>query len=100
MNKIKISTIAMLLFVAVMVTGCKVLNDGKPVKADNSSIEVQKLFTVDGVTVYRFTDNGSLVYFTNGNGVAQYKYTTLAGKVCVTKDVVTLCNNKGRGQER
>lgn len=98
MNKIKISTIAMLLFVAVMVTGCKV--HGKPVKADNSSIEVQKLFTVDGVTVYRFTDNGRLVYFTNGNGVAQYKYSTLAGKVCVTKDVVTLCNNKGRGQER
>lgn len=100
MNKIKISTIAMLLFAAVMVTGCGDNHHTKPVKTDNSSYNVRELFTVDGVTVYRFTDNGRYVYFTNGNGVAQYQYSTLAGKVCVTKDVVTLCNNKGRGQER
>ena len=55
MNKIKISTIALLLFVAVMATGCvDYVPSSKPVKSDNPNYEVRKLFTVDGVTVYRF----------------------------------------------
>lgn len=99
MNKIKISTIALLLFVAVMTTGC-VDNDlnSKPAKSDNPNYEVQKLFTVDGVTVYRFFDGYLPIYFTNGNGVAQYTHRQCVntGKSCVPikRNVVTLCNNK------
>lgn len=103
MNKIKISTIAMLLFAAVMVTGCE--NDtSKPVESDNPSYNVKELFTVDGVTVYRFSDWGHYVYFTNGNGTVQSTYTgyVKTGKTGtpIRRNVVTLCNNKGRGQER
>lgn len=104
MNKIKISTIALLLFVAVMATGCIDYGHGKPVESDNPSYEVRKLFTVDGVTVYRFYDGGRSIYFTNGNGVAQYTHSQCVntGESCVPikRNVVILCNNKGHGQKR
>ena len=96
MNKIKISTIALLLFVAVMATGCvDYVPSSKPVKSDNPNYEVRKLFTVDGVTVYRFFDGNRPIYFTNGNGVVQSTHSELVGKVLVKRNDVTLCNNKG-----
>lgn len=54
MSKIRISTIAMLLFVSMMVTSCEDYHHTKPVKTDNSTYDVHELFSVDGVTVYRF----------------------------------------------
>ena len=103
MNKIRISTIVMLLFVAVMMTGCVGYGHGKPVVSDNPSYEVRKLFTVDGVTVYRFYDGGRCIYFTNGNGVVQYTHSQCvkAGKSCVPikRNVVTLCNRVQKKKE-
>lgn len=101
MNKIRISAIVMLLFVAVMATGCGHYDPcSKPVESDNPSYEVRKLFTVDGVTVYRFFDGNNCIYFTNGNGVVKnthIRYMNIGGKSCVPikRNVVTLCNNKG-----
>ena len=101
MNKIKISTIAILLFAALMVSGCD--PSSKPVESDNPSYEVRKLFTVDGVTVYRFYDGGRCIYFTNGNGVVQYTHSQCvkAGKSCVPikRNVVTLCNRVQKKKE-
>ena len=38
------------------------------VESGSSGVKVEKLFTVDGVTVYRFHDGGETVYFTSGSG--------------------------------
>lgn len=35
--------------------------------------QVDKLFTVDGCTVYRFYDSGTLRYFTNCSGSTSYQ---------------------------
>lgn len=57
-----------LLFVSVifLLVSC---NDNKGVNVPTSEyineIKVEKLFVVDGITVYRFYDGGRTVYFTN-----------------------------------
>lgn len=52
---------------ALFVTGCN--KDGTHVTPQNAvdDFEVKKLFTVDGCTVYRFTD-GNYHYFTTCKG--------------------------------
>lgn len=57
---------------------------------------VGKLFTVDGITVYRFRDNDRYVYFTNRTGDVQYSYQKRVGKATKNVKVQTMCNN---GQE-
>ena len=53
-------------------------NKGTNVPTSDSinEIKVEKLFVVDGITVYRFCDGGRTVYFTNKNG----EVCTLVGK--------------------
>lgn len=50
-------------------------------QTDNEQVKAQKLFTHDGITVYRFTDYGRAVYFTS-RGDASYKSTEYCGKGC------------------
>lgn len=49
------------------------------------SFDVQKLFTVDGCTVYRFMDDRS-IYFTNCRGSASWQYN--CGKGCTRNATV------------
>lgn len=63
--------------------------------SSNGSYSVDKLFTVDGITVYRFVDNGRRVYFTNRTGEVLYKYRRRTGKVIKTRNVQTICNDGG-----
>ena len=58
----------------------------------NSEIRVDFLFEVDGVKVYRFSDNGHLVYFTNRTGETEYSYTTSNGRSPQTHRVQCLNN--------
>ena len=57
-----------LLFVSVifLLVSC---NENKGINVPTSDsineIKVEKLFVVDGITVYRFYDGGRVVYFTN-----------------------------------
>lgn len=46
------------------------MKDGKPVvvKDSVSNYKVEKLFEVDGISVYRFLDGNKRVYFTNRTG--------------------------------
>ena len=46
---------------------------GKKVQVESGSdkTEVEKLFTVDGVSVYRFYDGCEVVYFTNSTGTVR-----------------------------
>lgn len=59
----------------------------------NSEIRVDFLFEVDGVKVYRFYDNGHLIYFTNRTGETEYSYTTSNGRSPQTHRVQCLNNS-------
>lgn len=66
-------------------------------KSDSiNDIKVEKLFVVDGITVYRFYDGGRVVYFTNKKGVAKALHDEYdpATKTTRTKVVETLCNEE------
>lgn len=87
-----------ILFVSVifLLVSCNDSNKGTNVPTSNSinEIKVEKLFDVDGITVYRFYDGDRVVYFTNKKGVAKAihdKYDPVT-KLTRTKAVATSCN--------
>lgn len=65
-----------------------------PTSDSINEIKVEKLFVVDGITVYRFRDYGRVIYFTNKKGEVktfsnEYEPAT---KTMQTKVIETLCN--------
>lgn len=87
-----------ILFVSVifLLVSCNDSNKGTNVPTSNSinEIKVEKLFDVDGITVYRFYDGDRVVYFTNKKGVAKAihdEYDPVT-KLTRTKAVATSCN--------
>lgn len=74
----------MVTLAALALTGC----EKKAVEKTEHSgdWEVEKLFTVDGCSVYRFYD-GNWIYYSSCNGRTQYEYTTSTGKVQTTHRV-------------
>lgn len=92
MNKI-------ILFVSVifLLVSCN-KNKGINVPTSDSinEIKVERLFVVDGITVYRFYDGARVVYFTNKKGVAKALHGEYdpATKTIRTKVVETLCNEE------
>lgn len=73
-------------------------NKGTNVPTSDSinEIKVEKLFVVDGITVYRFYDGGNVVYFTNKKGEVKALHGEYdpATKTTKTKVVETLCNEE------
>lgn len=65
-------------------TGCQ--KEAEQSQAAGSNFKVDKLFTVDGCTVYRFMD-AHTVYFTNCSGSASYTYHQSNGKTSVQHDM-------------
>lgn len=49
-------------------------------RTTNKEIEVEFLFEVDGISVYRFYDFGRAVYFTNRKGETTYTDVVATGK--------------------
>lgn len=88
-----------LLFVSVifLLVSCN-KNKGINVPTSESinEIKVERLFVVDGITVYRFYDGARVVYFTNTKGVAKSIHDEYdpATKTTRTKVVETLCNEE------
>ena len=88
-----------ILFVSVifLLVSCNE-NKGTNVPTSDSinEIKVEKLFVVDGITVYRFYDGNRVVYFTNKKGVAKSFYDEYdpVTKLTRTKAVETLCNEE------
>lgn len=92
-----------ILFVSIIVSIIFLLvscNENKGINVQTSEsineIKVEKLFVVDGITVYRFYDGDRVVYFTNKNGVAKAihdEYDPVT-KLTRTKVVETLCNEE------
>ena len=58
------------IFLLVSCNGNKGIN--VPTSDSINKIKVEKLFVVDGITVYRFYDGGRVVYFTNKKGVINF----------------------------
>ena len=71
------------LLASVALTAC---SGGKPeeTRAVGVDFQVDKLFTTDGCTVYRFADAGAYRYFTNCTGSTSWRES--CGKHC-TRDV-------------
>lgn len=90
MKKIIIISIALL-----ALTACESKQVEEVKASSNQSYPVEKLFTVDGITVYRFRDNDRYVYFTNRTGDVQYSYQKRVGKATKNVKVQTMCNNNG-----
>ena len=70
----------------LLLSGCE-----KPPQSMNSttnpSVPVEKMFTHEGCTVYRFRDDGRLVYYTNCKGSTQS--TVQSGKTTRPVNVQT-----------
>lgn len=88
-----------LLFVSVifLLVSC---NENKGINVPTSDsineFKVEKLFVVDGITVYRFYDSYRVVCFTNKKGVAKALHDEYdpVTKTTRTKVVETLCNEE------
>ena len=67
-----------------------------PTSDSINEIKVEKLFVVDGITVYRFYDGGRAVYFSNKKGAVKALHGEYdpATKTTRTKVVETLCNEE------
>lgn len=85
MKKIIIISIALL-----ALTACESKQVEEVKASSNQSYPVEKLFTVDGITVYRFRDNDRYVYFTNRTGDVQYSYQKRVGKATENVKVQTM----------
>ena len=79
------------IFLLVSCSGNKGVN--VPTSDSINEIKVEKLFVVDGITVYRFYDGGRVVYFTNKKGVVNALHNEYdpATKNTRTRVVETLC---------
>jgi hypothetical protein len=55
----------------VALTGCEKASE---VQVQSGEFSVERLFTVDGCTAYRFRDSGRAVYYTNCQGSTQSEY--------------------------
>lgn len=64
--------------------GCQ--KEAEQSQAAGSNFKVDKLFTVNGCTVYCFFD-ARTVYFTNCSGSASYEYRQSNGKSSSTHDM-------------
>ena len=82
------------IFLLVSCNGNKGIN--VPTSDSINDIKVEKLFVVDGITVYRFYDVGRMVYFTNKKGDVKAIHDEYdpATKTTRTKVVETSCNEE------
>ena len=79
----------------ILFAGCETKQVEEVKTSTNPTYRVEKLFTVDGITVYRFEDNSRYVYFTNRAGNVEYTRTYRAGNVVKKERVQTICNGYG-----
>lgn len=88
--------IALALALLAALTGCAEKKAAEASSAAGVEFSVDRLFTHDGCTVYRFSDAGHLRYFTRCDGAssssAQWTITQPCGKGCtrtLNKDIPT-----------
>ena len=82
-----------ILIACLLVAFTSCVGEGSAVEVSGSKDEfqVKKLFEVDGVTVYRFTDGSRYVYFTNRKGEVYEERRRSNGKTTRVEREQTLC---------
>ena len=79
----------------LMLCGCATDGERLSPAKTKRNFNVDFLFEVDGVKVYRFEDSrGHYVYFTNANGRCEYEHYVSTGKFTYSVKMQTLCNSK------
>lgn len=85
-----------LIFLILIIIGLSSCEEGKPqhisVKESKESFDIEFLFEVDSIKVYRFRDGGRNVYFSSSEGRFDSQYTTGSGKHRRYHDQTTLSN--------
>jgi len=78
------------------VTSYIIISQDNPIL--NSSYDVNRLFTKDGCTVYRFMDKSAYHYFINCNGSTIKNITEICGKNCYERyeETVTSSNSSDK----
>lgn len=81
---------SLILITIILLTGCSKTPIGIE-QTSNSTIQVDLLFEKDGVKVYRFTDYGRPIYYTDARGSTQWSESRNNGKqsYSVTRNVPT-----------
>lgn len=74
---------ALVLFFVVLLAGCE--RQAEQTQAAGVDFQVDRLFTIDDCTVYRFKDAGSSRYFTNCSGSTQWDESHQCGKSRCTR---------------
>lgn len=91
----RMKKIILLVLVIFLLVSC---NENKgtnvPTSESINEIKVEKLFVVDGITVYRFYDGSRAVYFTNKKGEVKSCHDEYdhGSKTVRTNVVETSCN--------
>lgn len=88
MNKLKLALGAILVVAGVvMLTGCEKAAEAEVITGAENDFRVDRLFTVDGCTAYRFYDHGRAIYYTDCKGMSVW--TTSNGKTTTKHQVAT-----------
>lgn len=78
----------------LLLVSCGLRNKSEKVlKTSNSAYCIERLFTIDGITVYRFYDGNKCAYFTNRTGKVEYVRRRKAGKTISRERVQIICNS-------
>lgn len=67
----RLITCVAIIAATIALTGCEKASE---VQVQSGEFRVERLFTVDGCTAYRFRDSGRAVYYTNCQGSTQSEY--------------------------
>lgn len=83
-RSLKLSVLALVAGSALWLSGCA-KDPISTERSNNSQINVELLFEKDGVKVYRFTDNGRYIYYTDARGRTEWTTTHSNGKTSTTR---------------
>lgn len=88
--------LALCLLLLTALAGCQ--GEAESTTRAGSDFNVDRLFKVDGCTVYRFQDGGRARYFTNCGGSTQWEEN--CGKHCSQQSGVTGSNHQASSQRQ
>lgn len=86
----------LLLLAIICLYGCETKTSPQQITVEqsNKDYNITLLFEVDSIRVYRFSDGGRDVYFSNSQGRIDYNYTRRVGKTGVTHHTQTTLTNE------
>lgn len=70
----------LLVFLCLGIVSCAKKSEHTETVGPGKEYQVERLFTYEGCTVYRFQDVGRFIHYTNCNGQTTYRHT--CGKNC------------------